>query len=294
MIIKCPSCSFEQPFEGEYCPNCGGELRKLLAAEKQRKKKEHIKTRMILVSLSSLLFLGYFLIFYGKSDESKNLIVQNEAESAERAQPVKLTPSKIVSRAAAPPIEPRKRAVKRKAVAAGDIRKKPIVEPQTETTKAKALQTDTVVEKSIRNIQLLDRFNCDGLEVKVLLNKDETKNLLECSQVVVSDIGSKETFILEEEEATVSMSLYLSESTLEVIMTILTDDEDEPISYNYFYNLPQTKTSTESVVFPLQLKGSSSKIDELIEDSPVLPLLFKGKSASDSSNWSPLFFHATF
>ena len=149
-----------------------------------------------------------------------------------------------------------------------------------------------MVRKNIKNIQLLDRFNCGDSEVKVMLNDLETKSLEDCSQVVVSDIETKETFVLEEGEATVSMSLYLTDTALEVIMTVLKGDT--PLSYNYFFNLPQTKESTTSVVFPIQLKSPSSDVEKVLENSSVLPLFFKDTKSEDPSNWSPLFFHATF
>ena len=291
MIIKCPSCGFEQPLEGDYCPSCGGELQKLLAAEKQLKKIEHIKTRLMLVGLSSLLFLGYFLIFYTQSSEKQNSLTQIKSVK-DATQPVRLNPSKIVGRITTPPKKPgdishKKRAPK--TVSASEITKS---NTSSQVEAAKTKSADSLAKKSIRTIQLLDRFNCNEPEVKILLNEDETQALLNCSQVIVSNIAPKETFILEESKATVSMSLYLSESTLEVILTLLIDDE--PVNHNYFYNLPQTKASTKSIVFPIQLKSPSPDIDKIIEDNPVLPLFFKRKTSNDPSNWSSLFFHATF
>ena len=103
MIIKCPNCSFEQPLEGDYCPSCGGELQLLLKKEKQRKIKEQLKSKILLGSLSALLVVGYILIFYTKSSDTKISEIENEVPVTQRDAPVKLNPSKIISRSAAPP-----------------------------------------------------------------------------------------------------------------------------------------------------------------------------------------------
>ena len=297
MIIKCPNCSFEQPLEGDYCPSCGGELQLLLKKEKQRKIKEQLKSKILLATLSFVLVAGYVLIFYTKNSQTKVNEFEAEVPIAQTDKPLKLSPSKIVSRSAAPP----KKEIPSKPKINESKKKKNVVSAAAiKTSKTETLakippeneKTDDLVKKNIQNIKLLDRLNCEDTEVKVILNDVETKNLVDCSQVVVSDIETKETFVLEEDEATVSMSLYLTETALEVIMTVIM--EGDPLSYNYFFNLPQTKESTASVVFPIQLKSPSSDLEKALENSTVLPLFFKDKDAEDLQNWSPLFFHATF
>ena len=304
MIIKCPNCSFEQPLEGDYCLNCGGELEKLLAEEKKRRKQEHIRTKLLLITLFSVLLVGYVLIFYNSdSTISKNSFIQNTSDNAINNKPLKTNPSKIVNRAEAPSLSEESKIHSKPAeflkknqaqpVSASNIKKSLASKKKNEIEKSNSTQIDATIKKNIKNLQLLDRFNCGNLKVKILLNDSETKNLLNCSQVVVSDIDPKETFVLEEGKAAiVSMSLYLSESLLEVIMTVVIDNT--PISYNYFYNLPQIKESTASIAFPIGLKDPPPDLNKIIEDSSVLPLFFKDKRSGIPPGWSSLFFHATF
>ena len=290
MIIKCPSCGFEQPYEGDYCPKCGGDLQKLLAEEKRQKKRELIKARVILVSLSTLLLVGYFLIFNSQKNEPQ--IAKETIKTAQPKTPVKLNPSKIVSRNNRPSPQPAADPYKTKASVTPAVVAKTSTEPKVTEPEKDTTVKDSVVEKEIRGLQLLDRFNCEKRQTKVVLNKEETDELVDCSQVVVSDIGPKETIVLYESEATVSMSFDLSNNTLEVILTVLIGEE--PTNHNYFFNLPQTKNSTESVIFPIALKNASSKVEEALKETSIFPLFFKNSETNQDSNWSTLSLHGTF
>lgn len=299
MIIECPNCSFEQPREGDYCPNCGGELNALFRQKKLKEKKEGFKTKAILGGLSVALVVGYFALFFFNSPKPEQEAFDNLARQSQDINKIKLKPSKIVSRASAPK---RKSLVNKSmvtAVSEPQMKVKPLKENEvpTEALKAKSEATDPkpVAKKSIQGLSLIDRFECADLEIKTALNEDSTSDLLSCSEVLLSEMTYGQEILLEDGETPITFKVEVSETTIDVTIAVLV--EEETLTYEYFFNIPQTTEATESLAFSLRLKQPSEKLSSSLENSEVLPLFFKDKNNPDReapSKWSPLVLHATF
>ena len=279
MIIDCPNCNFEQPFESEFCPNCGKRIKPLLEQQKKRKTKQGKKTRLILLAFSSLLFIGYVGFFY--------------IQSYTKAQQSKLEPQ--LSRLEKINLRPRRFTVKKdmvpKSLKIATLKNSEPSETPVENKKVKneaatpsptpsltsAVEyQETPKTRELESIVLIDLYDCELTQpAPTLMTSEEMSNFTSCGQILIEDMPlSGEPFLIEEtRDHRIVGQINKSANLVQFDLTLkLTEEEDYNFQSSYSFKTKEPSNTGLSYKFrPFKIK---EEVFNALSNSAFTPVLF--------------------
>lgn len=280
MIIDCPNCNFQQPFESEFCPNCGKRIKPLLEQQKKRKTKQGKKTRLTLLAFSALLFIGYIIFFYMQSSmKAKKLNLEPKLTRLERInlRPKRLTfkkdlPPKTIKIATLKNSEPSLNPIKSKSdneVKALMVKPKP--QEVSKTKPPKSLPT-----RELDSILLVDLYDCELNDLApTLMTADQLADFMDCGQTLIEERTlSGDPFLVEETQDHRIMAQITKTSNqvqFELTLKVL---EKEDYNFQSSYSFKIKEPSNTGVYYPFKPYKLKKEVFNALSNSAFIPMLF--------------------
>lgn len=279
MIIDCPNCHFEQPFESEFCPNCGKRIKPLLEQQKKYQSKQGTKSRLTLLAFSFLLFMGYIGFFYIQS--YLNSQKSNEGLQLTRLQKINLQPKRFAIRK-----DTTSNSVKIATLNKGEdkevkktVEKKvqALAKKPTAVTTASTEYNETPLTRELESILLIDLYDCDlKTSVPSIVSADKWDDFSQCGQVLIEDMPfTGDPFLIEEtRNHSIVGQILRSPNLIQLeVMLKLAEDEEYSFQSSYSFKLKDKSTVGLSYQFkPFKLKEESYNA---LSNSAFAPILFK-------------------
>lgn len=288
MIVKCPSCSLEQPLD-EYCAGCGKKLNRLIKEEQQHRKEEDRKVAVFL-SLALVTFVVCVFAYYkfSKEVQTQAVVADTGAQEVYRPRKVALKKTKINSEndqaTSTAPVENAPLALKStKASLKSAAETKFLEEDESKLavppkTPSKPLQ--------IERLYFLNGESCppEDLQVGALEEQSQIEGVLSCALVVFEENIEDGPFVFDEGSSFV-LRLQTKSSAQSTDLNFALNTEQ--YTFNYSFSLttsgmkPSAKGGLWSYQAPFSL-GKNKPSEEMLASyttSAALGLVPKGEKA---------------